>query len=336
MARTIIVPLDQSHIAECALPYARALAARARVPITLLCVVEPSNNHIGTPADEDLPSIEEPTGTRATAEQLASLPIGINPESIKNDPGAFDALTSALTEAEEYLTYIADSIPEVPHDKMVVYGDAVEQIIRAGAEKGDDDGESPILVMASHGRSGVGRVLLGSVALSVAERATCPTMIVRALRSQTPLPASVSLDRILIALDGSIHSEAVIKPVADLFARNGAVLHLVRVLESTPAAAEFADSIKKTSREEAEQYLEGIASDLSGRGLKVYHEVFEGNPAIKIIETADALQADVMALATHGHSGLKRLAIGSVAEEVLNHARRPLLLVRPEDESAIH
>ncbi len=339
MARQVIVPLDQSHVAECAVPYARALARRMNAPLVLLSVVEPSGNLPEPPIEEDLPPIEEPPSGPAGVRYSASLPIGFNPGLPEFDESQIDELTEQLNETEQYLSYVGDSITDVHVEKMVVYGNPVDQIIRAGEAMNGIGEDSPVYVIASHGRSGLGRVLLGSVALKVAERATSPMLMIRALRSPVPSADEISLNRIMIALDGSDFSESVVEPARHVFGRDGTEIHLMTSVDMerswVTGEPQEKDSEGRTARDNAEQYIAGIADRMKARGLTVTWDVVEGDPAERINSVAADVQADVIALATHGRSGLRRLAIGSVAEEVLHKSTRPMFLVRPESTHGV-
>jgi nucleotide-binding universal stress UspA family protein len=337
MISSIIVPLDRSHVAECAVPYARALARRSGAPITLVNVVEPSGSLPDPPYADDLPPVEERPATQAERQFAASLPVGMNPGHPGMSEDDFEEATSALTEAEHYLSYVGDSIQDAHVEKMVIYGSPVNEILRLGQHQDGDSGGRPVIVMASHGRSGLGRVLLGSVSLKVAEQVPCPMFLVRALQTRPPSIDDIDLNRVLVALDGSDFSEAVIDPTRQLLGRDGTKMHLLRVVEQernwVTGSAEARDDDGRSERDIAEQYVSSMADRLRTRGYQVEWDVVEGSPADRINSVADDVGAGVIAMATHGYSGLKRLTIGSVAEDVLHKARRPLLLVRPPDES---
>jgi nucleotide-binding universal stress UspA family protein len=335
MVRNIIVPLDQSHVAECAIPYARALARRTDARVTLLTAMESSSSLPEPPPEDDLPPVEERPLTPTERRYSASMPIGFNPGAAELTEEELEEITEALKEKEDYLTYIGDSITEAPVEKKIVYGDPVDQIVKAGRERDGDPASTPVIVVASHGRSGLGRILLGSVALKVAERATCPMLIVRALSEPIPSVSEISLGKVLIALDGSRFSEAVLDPVRRMLGHEGTSIHLLRVVEldrswvtGEPAKQ---DAEGRTARDDAEQYLSSMADRFTARGYATTWDVVEGDPAQRINEVSEEVQANLIALATHGYSGLKRLTIGSVAEEVLNKAKRPIILVRPEE-----
>lgn len=335
MARQVIVPLDKSHISECAIPYARALSRRMSVPIKLLAVVESSRSLPDRPAGGDLAPVEESRPASPERRFSASQPVGMNPGGIELTEDEVDALSNQLSETERYLTSVGERITEIQVDKMVVYGDPVDQIVKAGQEVDGRSEAPPVIVMASHGRSGLGRMLLGSVALKVAQRATCPVIVVRALPSAVPDADELSFRKAVIALDGSDFSEAAIEPVRNVLGHEGTSLHLLRVvtLNRSWVTGEPGeqDAEGRTARDAAEQYLSRLAERLTGRGYSVTWDVVEGDPAERINSVAEDVEADMIALATHGYSGLKRLTIGSVAEEVLNNAVRPIILVRPDD-----
>jgi nucleotide-binding universal stress UspA family protein len=337
MPTNVIVPLDRSHVAECAVPYARAIARQTGVPLTLVTVVEPSASLPDPPAEGDLPPIEERPAAPSERQYSASMPVGFNPGHPGMSEDDFEEATSALKEAEQYLDYVGDSIDDVRVEKMVIYGKPVSEIVKLGKEQTGHQGAMPLIVMASHGRSGLGRVLLGSVALSVAEQSVCPMLVVRAIKTRPPSIDEIDLNRVLIALDGSGFSEAVIEPVHQIFGREGSRLHFLRVVEEDrhpfTGRSEARDGDGRSQRDVAEQYLSNLTDRFKTRGFSVDWDVMEGQPAERINAMARDIDASVIALATHGHSGLKRLAIGSVAEEVLNKADRPLLLVRPGDSA---
>ena len=81
-------------------------------------------------------------------------------------------------------------------------------------------------------------------------------------------------------------------------------------------------------RQAATEYLQGVAERLGSRGLRVTHEVQEGPLGITIIERANALGANLIAMTTHGRGGLERVILGSVADDVIRRSNCPVLLVR--------
>jgi nucleotide-binding universal stress UspA family protein len=130
------------------------------------------------------------------------------------------------------------------------------------------------------------------------------------------------LNKVLVPLDGSEAAEAVLPYVELLAGRAGAVVHLLTVV---PAAEEA------TATSDAFRYLEGLADRLRGRSLSCDFAVTAGEPGDTILAEADANDADLIAMSTHGRSGLARWVLGSVADKVVHRTAKPLLLVRARD-----
>jgi len=149
-------------------------------------------------------------------------------------------------------------------------------------------------------------------------------------------------ERILTALDGSELAERILPHVEALALKFGASVVLVRavpVMEQTVRAqaglaAGYVDPtpVIEADRREAAQYLERIAERLIGGGLAVVWKQPEGSAAEAILEHARGSSADLIALTTHGRSGLGRVVFGSVADDVLRRAPCPVLLVRVTEE----
>jgi nucleotide-binding universal stress UspA family protein len=140
---------------------------------------------------------------------------------------------------------------------------------------------------------------------------------------------------ILVPLDGSELAEEVLPSVEDLASRLHAEVYLVQVVE--PRLASGAIGIETTlalprSDEvtaEAERYLSGIAEAWAAKGFDVKWEVLHGSPARSIATFARAKKSSMIAMSTHGRSGLSQLVFGSVANQVLREAGVPVMMVRP-------
>ena len=139
--------------------------------------------------------------------------------------------------------------------------------------------------------------------------------------------------KILVPLDGSELAEAVLPHVKTL-ARADTEIALLRValypmydyvFSSPSIAATLAEEIES----ESENYLREVAAKLGGEGFKVSIAVTGGPVADAILDYADAVQADLIAMSTHGRSGVARWLIGSVADRVVRGAPIPVLLIRP-------
>lgn len=149
------------------------------------------------------------------------------------------------------------------------------------------------------------------------------------------------ISRIVVPLDGSEVAEAVLPWVRDLALGLHAKVHFVQVvdLKTELLASEVgartardpsavATQLEKDTKA-AEDYLSGLATAWQAEDIEAKWEVVRGSPATSIIDFAHAHEADIIAMSTHGRSGLGRLLFGSVADQVLREAGTPVLLVKP-------
>jgi len=211
------------------------------------------------------------------------------------------------------------------------YGTAADKILDFTAEN-----EIDLIIMATHGRSGITRWWMGSVAEKVISEATAPVLLVRSKRPRKTGAAGKLkfLHKILAPLDGSDIGEAAL-PYAEILAANsGALISLLQVV-SPPGTVEASllggpdwRKFVKAMHDAGEDYLKTIAERLSGKEIKSTYEVVTGDPADKIVEYADDTKASLIAMSTHGRTGLTRWVLGSIADKVLHGARIPILLVR--------
>jgi nucleotide-binding universal stress UspA family protein len=148
------------------------------------------------------------------------------------------------------------------------------------------------------------------------------------------------ISHILVPLDGSDLAEGVLPYAKDLGIRLHAKIHFLWVFKGeTPdllagrsdarAAIEAAADLTESERKTAANYLSQLVNNWRGEGIDAGSTVVDGAPAVKIIETAHSLEVDLIAMSTHGRSGLGRLVSGSVADEVLREGGIPVLLVKP-------
>jgi nucleotide-binding universal stress UspA family protein len=150
---------------------------------------------------------------------------------------------------------------------------------------------------------------------------------------------------IVVPLDGSGLAEQVLPHVKDLAQRHTTTIHLISIAPLSPAlaggttvrlyplvvsSADLELQTNERERIEAEltNYLRGIAIDLEGSHVKTRVEVRFGEPAEEIIAYAEDVKADLIAMCTHGRTGLARWAYGSIADKVMHHAPCPVLLIR--------
>lgn len=142
--------------------------------------------------------------------------------------------------------------------------------------------------------------------------------------------------KILVPLDGSELAEQVLPLVIELATGAGSEIILLRVpdipiYETMMAVPDFNMQVREQAEREAREYLDQLSCKLRGMGLEVRtHIALAGAVYFTILQTAREFEVDVIAMSTHGRSGLARLVMGSVADDVVRHADLPVLLVRPQ------
>jgi nucleotide-binding universal stress UspA family protein len=193
-----------------------------------------------------------------------------------------------------------------------------------------------LIAISTHGRTGVSQWLLGSIANKVVQRSHIPVFLVRSSQP-AKTPADKELRKILLTLDGSQFSEAIIPYVEKLAKVTGSEVVLLSVVEPAklPQLAaysgrekyekDFIDKLKK----EAKRYLSKKKTALASKGIKVNSALLEGKPAETILQYAEDKSANLIALTTHGFSGISKWAYGSVASRIIEASSKPTLLVRP-------
>lgn len=304
MFRSLLVPLDGSAFSECALPLARSLASWSSGTVHLVQV------HPASDARAFLPT---------TPFQLSEL----------------DLESYAARYREEsriHLDRIAAQLASggILADVSVLEGRVVEALVeRAHALRADS------VVMTTHGRSGAQRMWLGSVADGLVRHLTIPILLVHPDAAEECRVDTSTIGRILVPLDGSELAEAILEPVSALARASDATLVLAHVIASSllPGGTLPLGPVDTARvRTQAEAYLEGAAERVRAAGLQAdVHLVERETPAAAIPEMADEVGADLIALATHGYGGLRRMVLGSVADKVLRASRRPLLVMRPRE-----
>jgi nucleotide-binding universal stress UspA family protein len=306
MYKKMLVPLDGSDLAEQVFVYAKELAGRLDLQVDLLHV--------------------------CAREQYEMLPMH----------GAYmERVADRLRSQIDGVRVATGGAPKAEAPRIVGkvrVGYAAEEILRyADEEKAD------IILMATHGRSGITRWVLGSVADKALRASKVPVLLVR-----TGIPEEVMYDKwpkrtILVPLDGSELAEAVLPHVETLARQRGVdatEVVLLRVNEQPAIPADYpasrpvsweehVEQMMARSKQEGEQYLAGVQKRFAGTGLKTRSEVVMGRPADAIIDYSNQNRFNLIVMATHGRSGLSRWAFGSVAEKILVGGSSPVLLVRP-------
>jgi nucleotide-binding universal stress UspA family protein len=297
MYTNILVPLDGSTIAEGVLPYARAFATALGIPVHLLQVIDP---------DTLIPSAPEEKGP------------------------SHNILTGEREHNGDYLKEIAASFADpATVSSSVRIGKPAEVIIEAGGTDRDT-----LIAMATHGRSGIRRWLLGSVAEKVLHQADNDVLLIRAME-QIERKRAAQLERLVVPLDGSELAEKALPCTVELAKKMNLELILLRVYlmpgvaYPTGSYAPDWNLLDRETRQRATEYLQAEISKLRNEGLEhVSLKVLEGSAAEKIIDVGREKPASVIAMSTHGTNGIGRWLLGSVTERVIRHSETAVLVVR--------
>jgi nucleotide-binding universal stress UspA family protein len=256
--------------------------------------------------------------------------------------------TAEAAQAVAYLAQVAarPELAGITVERITLAGAVARTILDAMLEY-----QADTLVLCSHGRSGLTRWALGSVAEKVARHAPIPVLVLRK-------PLDVFLGqrtgtgnqlRALVALDGSSFAETALAPAAEMILALAApapgALHLVQVvrpsanIEARPyeqdTLLESAGRLQEQALREADDYLQAVAErvrtgDLAGSRPVTWSVAVAEDVAATLVQLAEAREDSVLiVLASHGRGGLQRWALGSVAERVLESTRIALLIVRP-------
>lgn len=314
--KTILVPLDGSALADRVLPYVRMLAPIMDAKIDLLQIV--------SAIDADSSFSDAIAGLYSVSEP----PVAI-------DERRRQAVELIRQHAEGHLAAHAAQLRESGRvaDFDVRIGPPAEIIVEIAATR------SPALIaMATHGYGGLRRWALGSVTDKVVHAATAPIFVVRGDGPlSTPEP---TLKRIMAPLDGSAFARQALPLAVELAQRANAELvllhamtplvHVYPWLRSTGQSMTPFTDVMTVLREEATNELNALADELRPLGVSVTTVVTMGHAAEAIVDTAAQRAIDLIVMATHGYGGLKRWALGSVADKVLHAASTPLILVRAE------
>jgi nucleotide-binding universal stress UspA family protein len=297
IVRSILATTDFSNESLAAVRYALSLGRTIGSTVTLVHVIDPGSRFSGM--ESVVLARQESEVSQLAQEQLAAL---------------------ARREAGED--------PKVK--SLLRTGRPFHEIASVAGERGAD-----LIVIGTHGHTGVKRVLLGSTAERVVRHAPCPVLTVptRYLPKRAGRTASFDLRQILVPIDFSVVSKVAL-PYAVLLAKHyGAKLVLAHIVEKFPIdflmGRELMSETLVPVMKQTESDLEEIAADLrQSTDLKVAAVVREGRPYDEICRAAKKANADLIAITTHGYTGMKHVWLGSTAERVVRHAGCPVLVVR--------
>ena len=310
MKKQILVPLDGSQLAETAIPHAVALAVAQDCSITLLRVV-PMPPSLATTAWTMPPVV-----------------------------GLWEGWDEEVITAEKYLETVADRLLAETKGLFIdVYtallkGDPASNILYYA----QIHSEVITIAMSTHGRSGLGRWVFGSVAEKVLHGSSLPLLLVRHKEGEA-LPEHFeppTYNSLLVPLEGSDFAAQALKYAEDLALSTKASITLLSAVPDAPLLTDLvAPPVMPMEWEDETEkfttYLNETAEDLRARGFMVNTRIEHNLPADAILHFAHVNHPALILMATHGRSGLSRMWLGSVAMKVVQAAGCPVLLVRAKE-----
>ena len=262
--------------------------------------------------------------------RVETAPVAEDPHS---GPGVLEQTEETFLEArrarEKKLEALAEDIRKRGAPRVIssLVSDRVEPGLRDYANRYGVD----LIVMSSHSRKGLNRVNLGSVTDYLIRNTVIPTLVVRPTHSA--VNGKGPFERIVVALDGSALAEQILKPLGALISGSNASVSLVKVLQPIFYSRNqehtglpwWEDAVA-----EAEEYLDLAGRQLDDPTASVTGEVLTGDDvATAILEYCQRSQADLLAIATHGVGGIKRLVFGGIADEMTRRAPTSVLVFHP-------
>ncbi len=306
MLDQLLVTLDGSGFGEHALPFAKSIAEKTGASVNL--------SHVSC--------CDPPT------------------DLLQNTPFQYEGVSMEAYEekhAEEQRRYLGEQATalqaELPGQE--VSSTLLEGYVTEALERQASHIDAKLVIMTTHGRTGVSRAWLGSVADSLVRNSNFPLLVIRPLEDGRTFPTA-RFEHFLVPLDGSSAGEKILEPTVALGKAMGSRLTLLHVVAPHVTVGARVSPLPAGHLKEklgrAEEYLSGVSDRLRGEGIEV-DVMIESHfaPARAILKTAEAQSVDLIAIATHGYTGVKRAILGSVTDKVLRAAKWPLLLDRPEE-----
>ena len=322
----VLVPLDGTDLAEGILPYVVRIARGAGARITLLTVVDPDMLEVPGTLRGESSGRSVPAGERAQARVRRHEESG---------PFLQQILENVERRAEASLREVADGLREqgVEADVKIVLGTPAEKIVTFAEDEGCD-----LIAMSTHGRNLIARGVLGSVTDKVIHSVSVPVLTITPERAQRyHQDPGAEMTSLLAPLDGSDLAESVLPYVERLALSMSLRVTLVKALRLDNSSSAYLEgmayatdaNIQLDVEQESSEYLGEIAAGLREKGVQVDTRVILGTPASAIADYSHEIDCDVIAMATHGRSGLSRWVLGSVTETLVRTSGNPVLVVPP-------
>ncbi len=193
-----------------------------------------------------------------------------------------------------------------------------------------------LVVMGTHGRRGIKRFLLGSVAEEVVRQAPCSVLTVHGETEGDFTPPTI--DRMLVPIDLSEFTVPLLRSAKTLAEAYTAEIDLLHVVEPLPFPAPLVGAVTihdliPDPTDQATEQLKGLADRVDGPEVAITPHVAEGHAATVILNTAEELDSDLIMIASHGLSGLEGMLLGSVTARVLRKAKCPVWVARVQPET---
>lgn len=317
MFEKALVPLDGSDVSLGILPYVSYLAQRLDIPVVLALVVSP----------DDVEASGETTMT-----DRSGLPVA-------------RSSVDALDEAKSWIHRSASQLSQqgIRTETVVATGDEpAKEILRLADQQGCD-----FIAMATRDRNLLSQAFRGSVTNEVVRSARVPILAIAPEKSDSDIEIGqkITLSRVLVPLDGSAFSEAVLPYTEYLAQKLSLELVLLRILQLTdvypplagapmaadPGSARVQAIAEEAAEEEITRYLEELTARLTRKGLNARWQMIRGDtPAHRVADLAQERSDNMIALASHGRSGVARWILGNVAEDLIRATGDPVLVIPSE------
>ncbi|WP_440008019.1 universal stress protein [Halomicrococcus sp. SG-WS-1] len=297
----ILVPTDGSAPSDRAARHATALAAAFDATLHVLHVVDARRYSSGI-ADLDDVAREQEDRLEATGEKAVA--------------------TVAERADDAGVATVSDVVTGVPSAAILDYV---------------DDYDVDLIAMGTHGRTGLDRILVGSVTERVLRQADVPVLSLRATGTDDGTGTPTEYDDVLVATDGREGVSPAVAHALTVAERYDATVHALfvvdvrNVLVDDDVFPEANVNALAALEDLGERATDAVAAAGAERGVEVTTTVQQGVPSSTIREVAGERGADLIAMGTHGRSGLERYLVGSVTETVLRHTDVPVLSARRTD-----
>ena len=304
MFKHIVVPLDGSTLSETALAYVVPLAKRMDAKIVLL---------------------------HATADPYADM---FDSDALR------ESAEQARQATHDYLRGVAERIRSngIRCETRTDHGAPAAVILDYAAEQQPD-----LIAMSTHGRSGLRRLVVGSVTTTILPRAQTPLLVMHPGEDEQPRDYENSLESLIVPLDMSERSEAVL-PHATALAHaldlSATLLTCIPspsqlYIGSAPEMSLYPADLAQQAQESAAEYLEQTSEAVSKQyGAQVNAQALQGSPAAKIVEYAETQPNSLIIMCTQGRTGLGRMVLGSITDAVIRAGAIPVLVIPSHDAEA--